>query len=66
MPSWGSYRPMKQPPPEVLQGGRLCRAMDVSSAMAGKIVQELIPVSPINRKGYPSDVIYKFINGQEG
>ena len=29
--------------------------------MAGKIVQELIPVSPINRKGYPSDVIYKFI-----
>ena len=40
--------------------------MVVSSAMAGKIVQELIPVSPINRKGYPSDVIYKFINGQEG
>ena len=34
--------------------------------MAGKIVQELIPVSPINRKGYPSDMIYKFINGQEG
>ena len=66
MPSWGFPTGPRSRPPEVLQGGRLCRAMHVSSAMAGKIVQELIPVSPINRKGYPSDMIYKFINGQEG
>ena len=50
-------------PPDFFKAADIARSVGISSAMAGKLIQEVIPVSPVNRRGYPADVIYDYING---
>ena len=48
-------------PPPFFRAADIARALSINSAQAGKLIQELIPVSPINRRGYPSNVIYDYL-----
>ena len=52
-------------PPEFFTAADIARALRIGSATAGKLLQELIPVSPTRRKGYPARVIYDYIKGLE-
>ena len=52
-------------PPDFFKAADIARAVGINSAMAGKLIQEVIPVSPIRNKGYPTDVIYDYINTLE-
>ncbi len=49
-------------PPDFFKAADIARAVGVSSAVAGKLIQEVIPVRPVRNKGYPTDVIYDYIN----
>ena len=49
-------------PPPFFRAGDIARATGLSSPIAGKVLQELVPVTPIQRKGYPTDKIYAYLN----
>ena len=46
-------------PPQFFKPGQVARYLGVPSGIAGKAVQELIPVDNVPRKGYPSDKCYE-------
>ena len=45
-------------PPEFFKAADIGRALGVDPAVAGKLLQSLISVSQVQRKGYPTHVIY--------
>ena len=49
-------------PPEFFRAADIARELGIDSANAGKALQELVPVSPVRNKGYPSDKIYGYLN----
>ena len=52
-------------PPDFFKAAQIGNALGVDPAVAGKVIQSLVGVSPINRKGYPTDKIYAYLDELE-
>ena len=48
-------------PPRFFRAADIARGIGVNSSLAGRLLQEIIPVSPIQNKGYPTNVIYEHL-----
>ena len=58
------FRKREQDPPEFFKAGELAQVLGVSASVAGRVLQEWIPVSSVRRRGYRSSEVYGYIYGQ--
>ena len=49
-------------PPEYIRASDIGRALGISSPVAGKLIQSVLPVVPVQRKGYPSESVYQALD----
>ena len=49
-------------PPAFFRAAQIGRALGISASNAGILVQSVFPVYPVQRKGYPADKIYAYLD----
>lgn len=49
-------------PPPFFSASDIARETGITSSVVGRVIQEMIPVHPVRNKGYPTDVIYEYLD----